>query len=108
MSEQMNEDFAKDHPLLAQMTIDEILIAAERWMAITTHPQYSFMAARGFVEAEQAAEPNRRSLTVTMSLTGEPLDQEHLGVQVAREEGVYKLTDLADLVRARVLEDRQS
>lgn len=107
MSEE-RKDIDSRHPLLKDMSMDEILTAAERWQALTTGPQFPMMAPQGFTDAEQQKAPNRRSLTIQFLLADVPASAENEGVKAQRQDGVYKLTDMADLVRARALEERSA
>lgn len=96
----MSNEIESQYPLLKGMTQEEILVAAERWQAITTGPRYAFQAAH--IDIERVSKEKRHVVTTTMELDEHEVG-EHPGSKAAREDGVLKLTELADLVRARAL-----
>jgi hypothetical protein len=108
MSHEETSSLNAEHPLLKDLSAHEVLEAAERWVAMTTQFQFPLMAPQGFTDAEQAKNPNRRSLSLTMELNAVSVINEHPSVTATRQEAAYKLTEMADLARARVLEERSA
>lgn len=95
-------------PLLEGLTEEDIRIAAERWMALTTHSKMDTLSETGFEEEDRQSNPNRRVLNMHFVLDGETLETESQFTKATRNYCAYKLTQVADLVRARVLEAAQS
>lgn len=91
---------APDRPLLGELDLNDVLTCAERWMALGLLPTVSEQYAEGFKEIEQVTLPSRRALTLDFH-TREERDTPH-----DRVLALSKLTEMTDLVRARLLEDK--
>ena len=88
-----------DHPLTKNMTPEEILEAAERWMALMQTDRMVWVARAGFEgDIYPAEHPDERHLTVSLSTRfstpGHRLNDK------ATNEAKELLTQFADVVRA--------
>lgn len=97
--------FKSQHPMIAEMTIDEILEAAERWLALGRLPFVYENNARGFEDAHPEAEhPAYRRLD--LMLETKVINGRNEQPIMQRANVLSRLTEMADLVRAREIEDR--
>lgn len=90
------------HPLLKNLSSEEILEAAERWMALMHTEGMAWVARAGFEgDFFPTEHPNERHLTVSMwnHLTVPGLEPNDQATQEAKE----LLTQFADVVRASMV-----
>lgn len=100
-----NNDFKAQHPMIAEMTIDQIMEAAERWMALGQMPFVYEENARGFEDAHPEAEhPAYRRLN--LMLETKVINDRPEQPLMQRVNAMSRLTEMADLVRATQIEER--
>lgn len=99
-----NDVFKKNHPLIGELTIEQILECAERWVALGKLPFVYENNAQGFEDSRPNEDhPTYRRLDLmfeTKVINGRPEQP-----VTQRANALSKLTELTDLVRARALED---